>query len=592
YDTSISFNNKELKKNGQQSDEIDKNYHLFRESSNGQKEYVDKHGVHIIVGQYMGNGFPWNPQPNLTKDVLNENHYSPMKTFGENGSPVYVPSKDRSKAKELFFVNRFNLMASDMISVNRSLPDPRKAACRMKRYNLDLLPDTSIIVVFHNEAWSTLLRTVHSVLNRSPSQLLREIILVDDASDRLFLAKDLEEYVDNLSKSSNIPINIIRSKKRIGLIRARILGAEKALGKVLTFLDAHCETTIGWLEPLLQRISIDHKIVVCPVIDIINDQTFAYSRSFDSHWGAINWELNFRWFSVGHRELKRMRLRNYDQTSTYPSPIMAGGLFSIWKKYFFDMGTYDSHLEIWGGENIEMSLRIWQCGGRVEIAPCSHVAHLFRSSSPYNFGNKQVGDVLYANLIRVAEVWLDQWKFFFYKLNPVAASIRKENGTEILSNIEQRIKLRETLKCKTFGWFLENVWPENFFPFKDRRFVQIQSMHNHECLQRPSNGPNPTGKVITTKCALDIYGPQGFVIPVVNKPGFIMTDESVCLDVNSADEHSPVLLIACSEFDRQKWTIHPKTNFIVHQKSKLCLTLVYLHLQIRNTQNNSIKLKS
>lgn len=79
-----------------------------------------------------------------------------MKTFGENGSPVYVPSKDRSKAKELFFVNRFNLMASDMISVNRSLPDPRKAACRMKRYNLDLLPDTSIIVVFHNEAWSTL----------------------------------------------------------------------------------------------------------------------------------------------------------------------------------------------------------------------------------------------------------------------------------------------------------------------------------------------------------------------------------------------------------------------------------------------------
>ena len=103
--------------------------------------------------------------------------------------------------------------------------------------------------------------------------------------------------------------------------------------------------------------------------------------------------------------------------------------------------------------------------------------------------------------------------------------------------------------------------------------MQIQSMHNHECLQRPSNGPNPTGKVITTKCALDIYGPQGFVIPVVNKPCFIMTDESVCLDVNSADEHSPVLWIACSEFDRQKWTIHPKTNFIVHQKSKLCLTL-------------------
>lgn len=46
-----------------------------------------------------------------------------------------------------------------------------------------ILPSASVIIIFYNEPWSVLLRTVHSVLKESPPNLLKEIILVDDHSE-------------------------------------------------------------------------------------------------------------------------------------------------------------------------------------------------------------------------------------------------------------------------------------------------------------------------------------------------------------------------------------------------------------------------
>lgn len=212
--------------------------------------------------------------------------------LGEMGRPVILPTNLTAEIKKLvddgWVNNAFNQYASDLISVHRTLPDPRDQWCKEPGRYLKDLPPTAVIICFHNEAWSVLLRTVHSVLDRSPDQLIQEIILVDDFSDMPHLKRQLEDYMMNYPK-----VKIIRAQKREGLIRARLLGASAAKAPVLTYLDSHCECTEGWLEPLLDRIARDPTTVVCPVIDVIDDATLEY------HWrdsggvnvGGFDWNL-------------------------------------------------------------------------------------------------------------------------------------------------------------------------------------------------------------------------------------------------------------------------------------------------------------
>lgn len=119
--------------------------------------------------------------------------------------------------------HNYNIFASERISLHRSIPDYRFPECRNLSYP-EKLPTVSVIIVVHNEAWTTLLRTVWSIIDRSPRELLEEIILVDDASTWPFLKRPLDDYVEMLP----VKIKIIRTDQREGLIRARIIGAKNA----------------------------------------------------------------------------------------------------------------------------------------------------------------------------------------------------------------------------------------------------------------------------------------------------------------------------------------------------------------------------
>lgn len=448
---------------------------------------------------------------------------------GENGKAVRIPDKEKDNEKAGYDKYAFNEYASSKISLDRSLQDTRSPGCDGKSYPVSDLPTTSVVICFHNEAWSTLLRTVHSVLNRSPSDLLYEIILVDDFSTFDHLKKPLEDYVSRLTK-----VHIVRTQKREGLIRARLLGANAAKGQVLTFLDAHCEANVNWLEPLLDRIRQDRTIVPVPVIDIISSTDFLYSGTPPEVIGGFSWDMQFNWHSLP----LSARDKRKDSSEPIRTPTMAGGLFSIDRKYFFESGSYDEGMEVWGGENLEMSFRIWQCGGKIEIIPCSRVGHVFRSRFPYNFpgGYHEVT----VNLARVVHVWMDEYKKFVFMKRPDLEGV--DHG-----DLTKRLELRKRLKCKSFKWYLENVYPEQTTPSEESHaYGEARNPQTGMCLDTMARS---IGSELGASHCHGMGGNQHFVLTDDGELRAGLKD-SFCV----GGESESVFLVSCEE-NSQQWEL-------------------------------------
>ncbi|XP_009469585.1 PREDICTED: polypeptide N-acetylgalactosaminyltransferase 12 [Nipponia nippon] len=440
-------------------------------------------------------------------------------------------------------------VGKDPISIKKST---EITGCREKKYDYYSLPKTSVVIAFYNEAWSTLLRTVHSVLETSPDILLEEIILVDDYSDKEHLKEALENYVAGLRK-----VRLIRANKREGLVRARLLGASVAKGDILTFLDCHCECHEGWLEPLLARIAEEESAVVCPVIDVIDWNTFEYlGNAGEPQIGGFDWRLVFTWHSTPEREQKRRK----SKTDVIRSPTMAGGLFAVSKKYFDYLGSYDTGMEVWGGENLEFSFRIWQCGGSLEIHPCSHVGHVFPKQAPYSRSKAL------ANSVRAAEVWMDEYKELYYHRNPHAR-------LEPYGDVTERRLLREKLKCKDFKWFLENVYPELHVP-EDRPgffgMLKNRGMANFCFDYNPANEHQVTGQRIILYPCHGMGQNQFFEYTSHNEIRYNTRQPEVCAAVDSGTDYLTMYL--CQE---NVHSIPENQKFVFREDG----TLFHLHTQ-------------
>lgn len=506
-----------------------------------------------FVRQLTAEEFRENPTFKTGNPLIDDYTNNDLSAPGEFGRPVPISPEMQANVTWALNTYHVNVFVSDEIPLNRMVPDSRFPGCRGKTYPAEL-PTASIIIPFHDEWLSILLRTMYSVVNRSPRHLLWEIILVDDASTIENLRGELDRYIE-----THFPVGlvkIIRLTERLGLIRARMKGIREATGDSVVIFDSHMEVNLHWLEPLLHHIKQDPKSIALGHLDYVQPDTFMY----DWHKGYLT-RYGFDWRLVFFETFFRPTALGNEDPTPKMGAVMVGAAFAVYRKYFLEIGAYDEGMDVWGGENLELSWRMWMCGGSLIHIPCSKFGHIARSQ-PYSFpGGRHEIEV--RNYKRAVTLWMeDNHRKFIYDHFSDMEAVDAGDLTD-------RKALKEKLGCKSFSWYLDNVWPElTVFDKNSTAWGAVKSATTNLCLDNHSflfTYPEPLyadvchGKLST----------QGFAL---TKAGLFKSSLQ-CLVVKGDTDRARVQLEDCIIGPADKWT-HPRPNeHIRHVRSNMCLDL-------------------
>lgn len=396
---------------------------------------------------------------------------------------------EQREAQALFEKFGYNVFLSDRLPLDRPLPETRVPGCLKKTYPEDL-PSLSVVLIYLNEALSVIKRALRSIIDRTPRNLLKQIILVDDSSSNENLKGDLDLYIKSLmDQNPKLLFTRVRHSEQRGLAHARVSGWKAATADVVAILDAHIEVHELWAEPLLTQIKADRTVVVSPVFDRVNFDDLKVIR-YEPAAHAFDWALwcMYEGFMPDY-------YKENDNSLPGKSPSVMGILVAD-RKFLGEIGVLDDGMKVYGGENVELGIRVWTCGGSIEVVPCSKIAHIERYHKPYLL---DLSPAMKRNALRVAEVWMDEYK---HNIN-LAWNLPFENHGIDIGDVSERKKLRERLNCKPFKWYLDKVYPK-LDPWDD--LLGYGGMKNLDADMCIDQGPVPGHTPIAFPCYY--YGPQ------------------------------------------------------------------------------------
>lgn len=265
-------------------------------------------------------------------------------------------------------------------------------------------------------------KTVLSFCERTPADVLQEIIVVDDGSD-----PPLEGELKGVE--ARCRMRLLRHKDTMGLMIAKQTGGDAALGEFIGFFDCHVAPNRGWHAEIIRLLKLSPRRLVVPTITDLDIDTWderPHAQTYAKCY--IDWNADFMWF---------------EDSSDY-IPIISGGLVATSREWWNMSGGFDKKMRGWGGENIDQSLRAWLCGGDILRAKSSRIAHMWRVGGDMRTRVRYKRITSADNTGRVAAAWFDDFLPKFQRGRLLHSKID-------VSNILER---KKALGCKPFAYFI------------------------------------------------------------------------------------------------------------------------------------------
>jgi GT2 family glycosyltransferase len=233
-------------------------------------------------------------------------------------------------------------------------------------------PDISVVICSLNEG-PLLRRTVDSFAASLPVN--GEIIVIDDGST--------DGSVGFLNQRRD-HVTLLRPGSRLGISKARNLGARQARGRIVVFSDAHMAVPRDWPEQVAVSLADPDVGAVGPAI-----RAMRFPEDYDTGTSASSQEprgFGMKWSGPALRTtwLPKKRSEPYDV------PLLCGAFIAMRRNVFAAIGGFDPGLDAGGLEDAELSFRLWTLGYRCLVLPAIDAAHFFRAERPYPIGSEQV----------------------------------------------------------------------------------------------------------------------------------------------------------------------------------------------------------